>query len=188
MLHCVYVEHTCVLVDLGGQTDGEHGDVYPLDGGEAHHDKVWGHLVEHDGVLAQLCRTLAVRAQVFVAHDDVTNDDGVMQDGEELVVSIMQFLAAQTHGGAGDHVRRGEVGDHPAVAQHRFDHEYGVAAKLYGHKAVKVEPAEEIVKGVLKASPFAGAEGAVLGIVISAQAFAGFGIVCHVSFPPSELS
>ena len=49
-------------------------------------------------------------------------------------------------------------------------------------------PLKVIVKGVLKASPFAGAEGTVLGIVISAQAFAGFGIVCHVSFPPSELS
>ena len=47
---------------------------------------------------------------------------------------------------------------------------------------------EEIVKGVLKASPFAGAESTVIGVVEPAQAFAGFGVVCHVSFPPSELS
>ena len=111
-----------------------------------------------------------------------------MQNREELVVGIAQLLAAQTHGVAVDHVCGGEIGHHPTVAHHGFYHEDGVTAQLYGHEAVEIEPAEEIVKGVLKASPFAGAEGAVLGIVISAQAFAGFGVVCHVSFPPSELS
>ena len=189
MLHCVYVEHTCVLVDLGGQTDGEHGDVYPLDRGEAHHDKVRGHFVEHDGVLAQLCRTLAIRAQVLVSDDDVTNaENRVVQNREELVVGIAQLLAAQTHGVAVDHVRRGEVGGHPAVAHHGFYHEDGVTAQLYGHEAVEVEPAEEIVKGVLKASPFAGTESTVIGVVEPAQSLAGFGVICHVSFPPSELS
>lgn len=103
-------------------------------------------------------------------------------------MGIVQLLAAQTHGVAVDHVRGGEIGHHPTVAQHGFDHEDGVTAQLYGHEAVEVEPAEEIVKGVLKASPFAGTESTVIGVVEPAQAFAGFGVVCHVSFPPSELS
>ena len=67
VLHGVDVEHAGVLVDLRRQTDGEHGDVDPLHGGEPHHDQVRGHLIEHDGVLAQLRRVLAVGAQVLVA-------------------------------------------------------------------------------------------------------------------------
>ena len=188
VLHGVDVEHTGVLVDLRRQTDGEHGDVDPLHGGEAHHDQVRGHLVEHDGVLAQLCRALAVGAQVLVAHDDVAHaEDGVVQHGEKLVVRIAQLLAAQTHGVAVDHVRRGEVGHHPAVAQHGLDHQDRVAAELCGHEAVEIEPAEEIIKGVPEAAPFAGAEGAVLGGIKAAEALAGFGVIGHVSCPPFAL-
>ena len=105
---------------------------------------------------------LAVGAQVFIAHDDVAHaEDGVVQHGEKLVVRIAQLLAAQTHGVAVDHVRRGEVGHHPAVAQHGLDHQDRVAAELCGHEAVEIEPAEEIIKRVPEAAPFAGAEGAV---------------------------
>ena len=189
VLHGVDVEHAGVLVDLRRQTDGEHGDVDPLHGGEPHHDQVRGHLIEHDGVLAQLRRMLAVGAQVLVAYDDVTHaEDGVMQHGEKLVVCIAQLLAAQPHGVAVDHVRCGEIGHHPAVAQHGLDHQDRVAAKLCGHEAVEIQPAEEIIKGVSEAAPFAGAEGAVLGGIEAAEALAGFGVVGHVSCPPFALS
>ena len=139
-------------------------------------------------VLAQLCRALAVGAQVFIAHDDVAHaEDGVVQHGEKLVVRIAQLLAAQTHGVAVDHVRRGEVGHHPAVAQHGLDHQDRVAAKLRGHEAVEIEPAEEIIKRVPDPAPFAGAEGAVLGGIEAAEALAGFGVIGHVSCPPFAL-
>ena len=120
--------------------------MYPLDSGEAHHDKMRGHLVEHDSVFAELCGSLAVRAQIFVADDNVTyTDDRVMQDREELIVGIAQLLAAQAHGVPVDHVCGGEIGHHPAIAQHSFNHKNGVTAELYCHEDVEIEPTKEIV-------------------------------------------
>ena len=147
-----------------------------------------GHLVEHHGVLPQLCGPLAVGAQVLVSDDDVAHaENRVVQNREELVVGIAQLLAAQTHGVPVHHVCGGEIGHHPTVAQHGFYHEDGVTAQLYGHEAVEIEPAEKVVKGVPEAAPFAGAESTVIGVVEPAQSLAGFGVIRHVISPPFGL-
>ncbi len=67
-------------------------------------------------------------------------DGGVMDQSKQLLVNIAQLLAPQTDGVPVDHVGGGEVGQHPAVAQHGSDQQDGVSAQRPADEAVAFEP------------------------------------------------
>ena len=144
------VMHGGVLIDNGGQVDGDHLIQDDRIVGQAPAHELRNKLIHADYLLAQLLCLLAAGMQI-----QVCAENGVKLLGDDLgkVVEIVsratQSRAALTLAYSVKEGGNGEIGVHPAISQNRLDILNGVTECPFDELAPKHAPLTVVKGGVL---------------------------------------